>query len=208
MRKVLTAVFVLGLLLVVAQPAQADCAFARLVRSISPAGFSYIVNPAVTPTIGVVSSVTDDATGQFWILGEGVPGPANEVGIDNGTWPAVEGSGSYFYYGWLAFGHSPYAYVPYSAAISSTWAQDTRIDGCPDPIPNACIAVLISDQHDGLGYFALITKARDALGNYELLRAGKNPLDLRRRDSLRELPPHAPVCAQPCTHGLELPALE
>jgi hypothetical protein len=181
MRKVLTAVFVLGLLLSVAQPAQAECGLARLIRSISPTGFSYIQTPGVVPTIGTSSSVTTGAAGSFWILGNGDPTahPAgDEQGVDSGSWPAVEGGYGYYYYGWVTFGLSPYAAYAYSAAISGTWAADGRIDGCPDPVPNACIAVLISDQHDGVGYFAMITKARDLNGNYELTQAGNAPYDL------------------------------
>lgn len=181
MRKVLTAVFVLGLLLAVAQPAQAECGFARLVRSIDTTGYSYVATPGVTPTIGVISSVTNGAKGAFWILGNGNPTPhpaGDELGADNGSWPAVEGSYGYYYYGWLTFGLSPYAYYPYSAAVSGTWAQDGRIDGCPDPIPNACIAILLNDELDGVGYFALITKARDANGNYELVQPGNAPYNM------------------------------
>lgn len=181
MRKVLTAVFVLGLLLAVAQPAQAECGLARLIRSAQPGQFSYIVTPGVTPVIGASSSVTTGASGSFWIIGNGNPAahPAgDEQGVDNGSWPAVEGGYGYYYYGWVTFGLSPYAYYAYSAVISGTWAADGRIDGCPDPVPNACIAVLVSDQNNGVGYFAMITKARDNNGNYELAQAGNAPYNL------------------------------
>ena len=145
------AVLVLGVLLTVAPPVQASCPFARLIRSIDQHGYSYINTPGVVPTLGVSSSVTDGAKGAFWILGWGDPTPhpaGYQQGIDNGAWPAVEGSYGYYYYGWLTFSQLPNV-GPYSAVISGTWTQDARIDGCPDAVANPCIAVLINDQHDG-----------------------------------------------------------
>lgn len=101
-------------------------------------------------------SVTADLRGSFWELGAGSPNPGE--GNDSGEWPAREGA-----YpeetGWLVT--SPDG----APRIASDWAFDPRVDGC---IADGCMAMLLSDQLQGEGYFAAVTAPAGPDGEFTL----------------------------------------
>jgi hypothetical protein len=111
--------------------------------------------------------VTPDLEGVFWRLGSG--DPALGFGIDNGSFPAFEG----YQDGWVH-------YVPgYPAYFYGHWAEDPRIDGCIDgPASPHCMALALTDQLNGTGYFALLTAAADANTSFDFLQPDAAPIDL------------------------------
>ena len=53
----------------------------------------------------------------------------------------------FYYNGWVTFEFS--TFYAYPAYISSTWAADNGIDGCPDNVTDLrCMAILLSDQDE------------------------------------------------------------
>lgn len=160
-----------------AWPSDAFCANSRRIASTGFGGISYVFTPGVCdggyPCPGDGTSVTDDASGDFWLLGFG--DPFEGAGIDSGAWPALEGS--YQLDGWL------YIYHPYEAVLYGNWAGDLRVDGCPDSVappgsPGLCTAIQLSDQLDGVGYFALLSAASNAAGEYDYEQAGNADITL------------------------------
>ena len=138
-------------------PVHAHCG-ARLFSS----GVSYVVTPGCEQG-GCGSSntsVTDDVTGAFWVIGEGDPTVLS--GLDNGSFPLVDGWG--------------YVFPGYPMSFSSSWIADIGIDSCPDfsAGPHRCMAILImdNDADTGAGAFALATQAPDGIGNYDFQRNG------------------------------------
>jgi hypothetical protein len=142
-------------------PAFAICSSARLFVS-----DSYIYTPGVDVGDGPLqSSVTENLTGHFWILGFGDPELLR--GVDNGAH--------------AGFGQSEvddpwiFTYPGYPAFFSGHWAESQYIDGCVDtvagccPFPlnrNVCMVVMLTDQHDATGYFALLADLSDDNLNY------------------------------------------
>ena len=91
--------------------------------------------------------------------GDPSPHPAGEgQGHDNGSFEAVQGSFGFYYNGWVTFEFSQF--YAYPAYISSTWAADDGIDGCPDFVADTrCMAILLTDQdQDENAYFVMIAK--------------------------------------------------
>ena len=160
-----------ALLAVVAasMPADAVCPLARQISSLQGAGYSYIYTPgfcdAGYPCGAGTGSISNGLMGNFWVIGAGDPA-IDPTSNDNGAWPALEGSGGSYTYGWLYSN----AYYGYPGFVQTTWAADPRIDGCPDaaaPAGNLCTAIALYDQDAaGNGYFGLITSAADGGGNY------------------------------------------
>ena len=85
-------------------PAEAECP--------SGAAFSFF-NYVFTPGFGAYPSVSPQFAGSFWALGLGDPDAG--AAIDNGTWPAVEGSG-YDQTGWAIH------YPGYPTYIAGSWS--------------------------------------------------------------------------------------
>jgi hypothetical protein len=67
----------------------------------------------------------------------------------------------------------------YPALIETTWAAQRHIDGCvdDDEVTSTCMAVLLTDQSDGVGYYALLTTAADR-GNYSFVQPDNSPIVL------------------------------
>jgi hypothetical protein len=178
MKKLLSYAVVLGLVMTgvaLTSETQATCPLARLFNSSTPgAGYSYIYTPGVLP--GALStSVTENMVGSFWAMGAGIPGTVPQQGIDNGIFPAIVVSGpGYFYYGWVR------GFPLYAAYIQGpAWSSSPDIDGCPDAvIGQRCMAILLTDQVDGVGYFAFLTDEADGSQNYDFIQAGNLPINL------------------------------
>ena len=168
---------VLALAFVSSLSSHAICATARQIGTVNGSGYSYIYTPGLCdggyPCQIGFSSVTPELSGDFWVLGAG--DPAVGFGVDYGGWPATEGASALD--GWVD------AYVGYAAYILATWNSDARIDGCPDSVappgtPGLCAAIHLSDQFEGVGYFALMTAENDAIGDYAFNQPGNGPIEL------------------------------
>jgi hypothetical protein len=143
----------------------ATCKVARILSSIYPSGsYSYFQTPGLIPT-ETSSSLSEDASGFFWALGAG--DRHDGAGCDNGTFSASGASG------WLK---RPAGYPAY---IHTTWAADPGIDSCIDESASfeKCVAVLLSDESSGSGYFALLTQSQN-IGNYSLAQLSNSTVDL------------------------------
>jgi hypothetical protein len=150
--------------------ARAACTTSRFFLSFGAATTSYVHTPgacAEIPCGAGETSVTADLEGVFWRLGFG--DPVLGVGIDNGSFPSLDG----YQDGWVH-------YVPgYFAYLYGDWAEDPRIDGCIDgPAPPHCMAVALGDQLDGTGYFAVLTAAADAATSFDFLQPDAAPIEL------------------------------
>jgi len=157
---------------------QATCSFARLFNSVTN-GYSYVYTPGVIAD-ETQTSMTGKAIGSFWMMGAGLPGDVPEGGIDNGRFealiPYVPGQPGYYYHGWMrnAPGYPLYIQGP-------SWASSADIDLCPDQIVGQkCMAMLLADEVNGVGYFAFLTDEADAAGNYNFVQAGNAPINLIR----------------------------
>jgi hypothetical protein len=177
MKKLLGSSVVLSLVLTGAalcHEVQATCSFARLFNSSNPGGYSYVYTPGLTP--GPASTtVSEQVVGSFWMLGNGVPGAAMGQGIDNGRFQAIVLSGpGYFYYGWIR--GFPY----YGAYIQGpSWASSPDIDLCPDQVVGQrCMAMVLTDQVNGVGFFAFLTDEADGSQNYDFVQPGNGPINL------------------------------
>lgn len=148
--------------------AVALCNNPRIVSSVYPRGsLSYVYTPGLAPS-ETASSVSESLQGYFWALGGGQPG--HREGLDNGAF--------------LALGERGWVQRPlgYPATIDTTWSAASQIDGCIDDAAAEagprCVAVLLSDQAAGQGFYALVTAAPSALGNYSLAQQDNAPLVL------------------------------
>jgi hypothetical protein len=148
----LLAGMVLAIMLLV-QPAFAACSNARLIQASEIYG-----------TDGEFPSY--NASAWFWALGSGVQGVGS--GNDNGAvYGSTDGYGTADY----GFFGAPYTYG--YGYVSASWGTG-GVDGCIDAtvaptlcnVGGCCTAILISDQFDGQGYFALLTSTADAGQNY------------------------------------------
>jgi len=162
------------LLAAIAPRIHATC-FARLFNSSNALGYSYVYTPGVTHGPDA-TTVSEKMRGAFWMLGNGVPGSVPDQGIDNGRFEAIEVSGpGCFHYGWVR------GFPPYGAYIGGpSWSSNMNIDGCPDSITSGqkCMAVLLTDEVNGVGYFALLTDEADASQNYDFVQAINGPINL------------------------------
>ncbi|HKQ59949.1 MAG TPA: metallophosphoesterase family protein [Candidatus Polarisedimenticolaceae bacterium] len=113
------------------------------------------------------SSISSSFAGAFWQLGAG--DPPSGSGVDNGTFPALDGASA----GWVVYDAGQ------PASLRGSWAQDARVDGCigsgPEP---RCMALLVGDQAAGVGYFAALTAAATPEGAYEFGPANHAPIRL------------------------------
>jgi hypothetical protein len=134
---------VLAIMLLV-QPAFAVCSNARLVQ----ADFIY-------GTTGIPSY---NAAAWFWALGDG---GTHNSGTNVGS---TDGFG--YGYGWFNAPGDGYATYEY-AYVSASWAT-VGVVGCVDLVADPrCTAILASDEADGEGYFAFLTKLANIGGNYQ-----------------------------------------
>jgi len=166
MRNGILVVAALGIL-VAAVPSRAHCENARIVSAAFPPGqLSYIQTPGVEP--GPASaSVTEDLKGAFWALGAGQP--TELEGDDSGSFPALRESDP----GWVRWK------LGEPVTFHTTWAADRGIDGCIDDVASEdkCVAVLLTDQDQSRGYFALLATA-PVFGNYSFAQPGNAPIVL------------------------------
>lgn len=136
--------------------------------------YSYVYTPGVVP--GPQSTtVSDKMQGAFWMLGHGVPGPAQQ-GIDNGRFEAIEViAPGYFdpYGGWLR------GYPYYGTWILGNWGSSPDIDSCPGAVPGQkCMAILLTDEVDGNGYFAFLTDETEFAQDFDFVQPANGPIDL------------------------------
>ena len=148
-------------------PNHAACQNARIVSTLFPNGsYSYIFSPGVE--VGATSSsITGDFEASFWALGAGHPSFGQ--GVDSGAFTALGPERN----GWVTHPAGSPAY------FHTTWASGKTVDGCIDTedIKTTCTAVLLSDQHDGTGYFALLS-ASPVQGNYSFVQPDNGPIVL------------------------------
>jgi hypothetical protein len=177
MRNTLSFALVGGLLLLASAlsgETWAKCTFARLFNSANPTGYSYVYTPGLVP--GPESTtVSEKMQGAFWMLGHGVPGPVPNQGVDNGRFEAIVVTApGLFYYGWVR------GYPNYGAYIQGpSWASSPDIDPCPDiVVGQRCMAILLTDEVDGNGYFAFLTDEADGSHNYDFVQPANAPIDL------------------------------
>ena len=174
-------------LLSFANPTQAVCPFARLIGSANQSGgVSYVYTPGVDPASSPsMSSISSAFEGSFWALGAG--DPAIGAGFDNGSFQAERLPNAVD--GWIA------SYVGYPAFISSSWGADAGIDGCIDDAAEPrCTVILLEDEVDSIGYFALLSDLADGGLNFSYLQPNDAPINL------------APLPGAPVTDQLRLTA--
>jgi hypothetical protein len=168
MRLERTAVLILILTAIVsAGPNHAACQNLRIISTLFPRGtHSYIHTPGVEPS-ATGSSITEDFEGFFWALGSGHP--VHGAGNDSGIFKAM-GEGRD---GWIQ------REAGYPATFNTSWASNRHIDNCIDDsdAETKCTTVLLTDQHNGTGYFAVLTSAADR-GNYSFVQPGNAPIVL------------------------------
>jgi hypothetical protein len=165
--------------LLAAPAASAACAGISIVTTSSEQGRSGIWTEGVfAPSYypgylpyGNSPPVTSSLEGVFWALGRGDP---DGVGIDNGT----HDSDSWFSHRY-AYGYH------YAGEIFTSW-NAAGVDGCifgAGPTSGLdgteCTAVLLGDQSQGQGYFALLSARISPEGHSELNQPGDAPIILR-----------------------------
>ncbi len=102
------------------------------------------------------SSVSSSLAGSFWQAGEGDPAP--NAGVDNGAYPALKLDGT----GWVKTDD-----VAGPAWIDGEWSSAGGVDGCINLSPSAdCMALILADQNNSIGYFAALTAEAAASGEY------------------------------------------
>lgn len=166
------AVLVMGVAATL-QPANAICGSPRNFKS-----DSYIVTPGCEAIDCTAGSMTSEAQGVFWGIGDG--DPTVGVGIDNGT---------FTFFGGNSWG---IPYPGYPVLINSHW-QRAGIDGCIDFAPGVrCMAILLSDtaQNTGsaspAGAFALMTdRPDDATVSFDFSEPGNADITLLTLPTLR-----------------------
>jgi len=105
------------------------------------------------------ATVTLDIAGSFWALGRG--DPALDRGVDNGGYATL--GGPYPFYGYNSW---VYIYPYFLTRLDGSWSNP-EIDGCiDDETSPECMAVVLSDQDLGQGYFALLSAEADAQGDF------------------------------------------
>lgn len=112
----------------------------------NPGGYGY--DPTLT---------TNGRQELYWQLGAG--SDVSDAGVDSDGTSFITGGESTLYPGYF-----------YAAYVSGApWAGNADVDGCPtEPAfdPTACTCVLITDQWEGNGYFAMLSDLTDGGGNY------------------------------------------
>ena len=148
-------------------PDHATCQNARIVSTRFPQGtHSYIYSPGVE--VGeATSSISADFEASFWALGAGHP--AFQLGVDSGAFAALGPERD----GWVRHPVGSPAY------FHTTWAAGKNVDDCIDTedIKTTCTVVLMSDQVQGRGYFALLS-ATPLRGNYSFVQPENGPIVL------------------------------
>jgi hypothetical protein len=192
--KIAIGIAVVALLAATMQPAQAACSTPRLLNAF---GAYLVSNPnwggsAATGGNGNCGSfgcyesdsdapVSANLGGSFWAWVDGAADggdPKFFVGSDNGTWDSgawtmqvsqMFGGGLYHYPAFLSelnqSGNS-------SPGLPPNWGRTSAIDGCAGDvtpsIPNdECTCILLTDEWDGVGYFALLSARSTGNGNFE-----------------------------------------
>jgi hypothetical protein len=119
--------------------------------------------------------LADNFTGVFWRLGTG--NPAIGPGYDNGTYSPTGGAAP-----WIQ--RPSYADAGtywYPAKVEGSWnlASDGCLDGGSGGFdPSDCMCMLLTDQWNGVGYFALLGDQPDGIGNSSFYQPGGAPLVL------------------------------
>ncbi len=191
MPRLLPLLSVVGILLSLGSTGlvQASCGAPRSFTSVEDhlSKYSYIFTPGFPffdPAIDSERSTSPELDGVFWSFGGG--DPSVSIGNDMGTFGPFAPTGSSGQYAaWIYTGYSGpaglYPALIYNPGGYNHWA-DPRIDGCIDLDgsdglqldPQQCMVVLLTDQANGSGYFALIGESVQPSGNYFLNRAADN----------------------------------
>jgi hypothetical protein len=176
------AVLVVGAMI---QPAQAACSNALVFSSTGSLNgfsqFSYVETAGVPSGSGVDGSkVSANLRGNFWNMLNSDIDDSPTPGSDDGGWPAIENG--------LNLANGPTGWMlSYAgdgfpgAMIAGTWAQDPRIDGCPDTTATEpdCHAIVLTDHTGSDTYFAIISKQEAGDANYDLSLPGNATIVLQ-----------------------------
>lgn len=180
MRKLLTLGIGAAALLVLAagvQPAQAACAgtLGLIQTSASNSTTSWIFSdPQWAANCGGGSQyycytsapAMAAPAGKFWAIGTG--NPAIGLGDDNGSFDAS---------GWLRELNPPFGgYLFYPFLIAGGWPGASD-GGCPVG-SNPCTCVLLEDQINGVGYYAIVGARDNGAGLYSAIQPGNQPIQL------------------------------
>ncbi len=177
MKKVILFAVAVALLGAVAwQPANAVCpppigSFSSIQSSTE---YSYVYTPGVHAN-GL--AVSDDFDAVFWSFSGG--DPATGSGNDNGAWAALGGTAPWIDQGYI-YGGNIYPASIYNYDGTNNWANGD-LDGC---ILNEgattgldgteCMVVLLTDEVNGVGHFALVAQSPTGTGSYPLNEAAGN----------------------------------
>jgi hypothetical protein len=185
LRTIALAGVVLGLAAALV-PAHAICGAAQQVTTIGQDNRSHVWHEdwAVTYyAVGVAPAtysglppITADFFAVYWGLETG--DTALTLGDDSGAYTVPPASWAYWTF--LA------GVYPTAAKVFGTWAQSTTIDGCV--ATNTCECLLMTDELDGKGYFAIATALTDAGGNAFFVQDGTDPLGWATPIILRGIP--------------------
>lgn len=157
-------------------PAQAKCDGPAVIVTNSPEGRTFVWNEGTfTPTCtagfppyqyAATNAVSNDFFGAFWQLGSG--DVTIGLGNDSGTLDALNTADTT--QGWFNF--YSWATGSYAGEIFADWAVSPAVDGCIGP--NVCECVLLTDQYEGVGYFAVIAGTTEPTADFFLTQAGSN----------------------------------
>jgi hypothetical protein len=157
-------------------PVQAKCTSSRLIQTNTADGQTRVYNPATFDVVCLAgyapysyyqSPVSPAFEGIFWALGTG--DVALGLGDDSGSYAADGSNTPWFTWEYYPPG-GPYPGYTRGGQIFANWGGADSVDGC---VPTGtCECVLLTDEVDGVGYFALATGLSDANGNLNLTQSG------------------------------------
>jgi hypothetical protein len=186
-RAIGTVGLILGLASVLL-PAWAACGSAQQVTTISVDNRSHVWTdgwPVIYYMPGIAPlaypgnpPITAKFSSVYWALGSG--DTTYGMGDDSGQYPVPPAS--WVYWNYLAPGY-PYLLA---AKVFGTWAQSPTIDGCVHT--HTCECLLMTDERDGIGYFAAATARTDAGGNAFFVQHGTDPIGWASPIILRAIP--------------------
>ena len=115
--------------------------------------------------------VTDNFTGFFWRLGEGIP--ALGAGVDNGDYFAYRANAAYGQDGWFYYSGYPGYTFYYAGVVFGNWANGG--DGCiTDLALPTCECIMFLDQDGANGYFAIVGGRTTAGGDLAFAQPGSD----------------------------------
>lgn len=185
--RILRTIAITGVALALAAslvPAQATCGSPQLYTTISTnTSFVWVDGwdvvyyaPGYPPASFTQPPTTPEFFAVYWALGTG--NTILGVGDDAGTYTVPP-------QGWVYYDLLGGAY-PTGAKVFGNWAQQ-GIDGCI-PANGTCECLLMTDEKDGIGYFAIASKATDANGNAYFVQPGTTAAGFAPPIILRAVP--------------------